>query len=70
MSVEDKDEPNTPAWKAKFTIVSGDPQGLFTVKTGVTGLEGIITTAKVGSRSQISHCVKVRRYLFFLFNIN
>ncbi|XP_047459100.1 cadherin-1-like [Mugil cephalus] len=46
LSVEDKDEPNTPAWKAKFVIVSGDPQGFFTVKTGSEGHEGIITTAK------------------------
>lgn len=34
-----------------FTIVSGDPQGLFTVKTAGDGQQGIITTAKVRSKA-------------------
>ncbi|XP_035519439.1 B-cadherin-like [Morone saxatilis] len=46
MSVTDDDEPNSPAWNAKFNIVSGDPEGLFTVKTGSNKHEGIISTAK------------------------
>uniref|UniRef100_A0A8C9X9K4 Cadherin-1 n=1 Tax=Sander lucioperca TaxID=283035 RepID=A0A8C9X9K4_SANLU len=46
MSVTDGDEPHSPAWNAKFTIVSGDPGGLFTVKTGSNKQEGIISTAK------------------------
>lgn len=47
MSVTDGDEPHTPAWNAKFKIVSGDPGGLFNVTTGSNKQEGIITTAKV-----------------------
>lgn len=50
MSVTDGDEPHSPAWNAKFKIVSGDPGGLFTVKTGSNKHEGIISTAKVGSK--------------------
>uniref|UniRef100_A0A7N6BBP9 Cadherin-1 n=1 Tax=Anabas testudineus TaxID=64144 RepID=A0A7N6BBP9_ANATE len=46
MSVTDGDEPHTPAWNAKFKIVSGDPGGLFNVTTGSNKQEGIITTAK------------------------
>ncbi|XP_063348317.1 B-cadherin-like [Pelmatolapia mariae] len=46
MIVTDEDEPQTPAWNAKFKIVSGDPKGLFTVKTGTNKQEGILSTAK------------------------
>ncbi|XP_073338372.1 B-cadherin-like [Pagrus major] len=46
MSVEDGDDPHTPAWNAKFKIVDGDPGGFFTVKTGINKQEGIISTAK------------------------
>ncbi|XP_039907653.1 B-cadherin-like [Simochromis diagramma] len=46
MMVTDEDEPQTPAWNAKFKIVSGDPDGLFTVKTGTNKQEGILSTAK------------------------
>uniref|UniRef100_I3KJ13 Cadherin domain-containing protein n=1 Tax=Oreochromis niloticus TaxID=8128 RepID=I3KJ13_ORENI len=45
MIVTDEDEPQTPAWNAKFKIVSGDPGGLFTVKTGTNKQEGILSTA-------------------------
>lgn len=50
MSVTDGDEPHSPAWNAKFKIVDGDPEGLFTVKTGSNKHDGIISTAKVGSK--------------------
>lgn len=53
MSVTDGDEPHTPAWNAKFRIVSGDPGGLFSVTTGDNKQEGIITTTKVGSKAEI-----------------
>lgn len=53
MMVTDEDEPQTPAWNAKFKIVSGDPDGLFTVKTGTNKQEGILSTAKVGRKSGI-----------------
>ncbi|XP_007573991.1 B-cadherin-like isoform X1 [Poecilia formosa] len=46
MEVTDGDEPHTPAWNAKFSIINGDPGNLFTVKTGTNKQEGIITTAK------------------------
>ncbi|XP_030581098.1 B-cadherin-like [Archocentrus centrarchus] len=46
MSVTDGDEPQSAAWNAVFKIISGDPEGLFTVKTGPNKQEGIISTAK------------------------
>uniref|UniRef100_A0AAQ5YAY1 Cadherin-1 n=1 Tax=Amphiprion ocellaris TaxID=80972 RepID=A0AAQ5YAY1_AMPOC len=46
MSVTDGDEPHSPAWNAKFKIVDGDPEGLFTVETAINKQEGIISTAK------------------------
>ncbi|KAM3862625.1 B-cadherin-like [Diretmus argenteus] len=46
MSVTDGDEPHSPAWNAKFTIIDGDPDGFFAVETGPSKDEGIITTAK------------------------
>ncbi|XP_068183919.1 cadherin-1 [Antennarius striatus] len=44
--VTDGDEPHSPAWNAKFTIVSGDRDGLFSVKTGPNKQEGFLSTAK------------------------
>ncbi|XP_042357473.1 B-cadherin-like [Plectropomus leopardus] len=46
MSVTDGDQPHSPAWNAKFTIVDGDPGGHFTVKTGSNKHDGIISIAK------------------------
>lgn len=46
MAVTDVDEPHSPAWNAKFTIVGGDPEGRFAVATGPNKQEGIISTAK------------------------
>lgn len=46
--VTDRDEPHSPAWNTKFTIIDGDPGGLFSVKTGTNKHEGILSTAKVG----------------------
>lgn len=46
MLVTDKDDAHTPAWNAKFTIVDGNKDGLFTVVTGPNKQEGIVTTAK------------------------
>lgn len=47
MSVTDGDEPHSPAWNAKFTIVGGNPGGLFSVETAPGKQEGIIKTVKV-----------------------
>ncbi|XP_064865700.1 B-cadherin-like isoform X3 [Oncorhynchus nerka] len=46
MPVSDGDEPHSSNWATKYRIVDGDPGGMFTVNTGPSRLEGIITTAK------------------------
>ncbi|CAL8254131.1 unnamed protein product [Lota lota] len=46
MSVTDGDEPHSPAWNAKFTIVAGDKEGRFAVETGSDKQEGTIKTVK------------------------
>uniref|UniRef100_A0A4W5N2P3 Cadherin-1 n=1 Tax=Hucho hucho TaxID=62062 RepID=A0A4W5N2P3_9TELE len=46
MPVTDGDEPHSSAWATTFKIVDGDPEGLFSVSTGPSKLEGIIMTAK------------------------
>ncbi|XP_035273192.1 B-cadherin-like [Anguilla anguilla] len=46
MTVTDEDEPHTPAWSTKYTIIRGNEGGLFSVHTGPGKMEGLITTAK------------------------
>jgi len=53
MTVTDGDEPLSPAWNAVFTIVSGDPGGHFSVRTGNNKQEGILSTVKVGNKLRI-----------------
>lgn len=47
MLVTDGDQPHSVAWNAKFTIVSGDPEGFFSVKTGTNKQEGILSIVEV-----------------------
>lgn len=54
MPVEDKDEPQSSAWAAKFRIVKGDTSGFFNITTGPNKQEGIITTVKVLHNSSSS----------------
>ncbi|KAI4899252.1 hypothetical protein NFI96_012202, partial [Prochilodus magdalenae] len=46
MPVTDEDEPQSPAWTARFRIVSGNRDGCFNVSTGPNKQEGIVTTVK------------------------
>ncbi|KAL7830942.1 hypothetical protein SRHO_G00304440 [Serrasalmus rhombeus] len=46
MPVTDGDEPHSPAWTAKFRIITGNNGGFFAVNTGPNKQEGIITTVK------------------------
>ncbi|XP_073714945.1 cadherin-1 [Misgurnus anguillicaudatus] len=46
LTVTDGDEPGSPAWSTKYKIISGDEGGVFSVSTGPSQLEGIITTVK------------------------
>ncbi|KAI4883910.1 hypothetical protein NFI96_021125 [Prochilodus magdalenae] len=46
MPVTDGDDPQSPAWTARFRIVSGNRDGFFNVSTGPNKQEGIVTTVK------------------------
>ncbi|XP_051757087.1 cadherin-4-like [Ctenopharyngodon idella] len=46
LTVTDEDEEGSPAWSTKYRIISGDKGGFFSVSTGPSRLEGIITTVK------------------------
>ncbi|KAI4889932.1 hypothetical protein NFI96_025502 [Prochilodus magdalenae] len=46
MPVTDGDEPQSPAWTARFRIVSGNRDGFFDISTGPNKQEGIVTTVK------------------------
>uniref|UniRef100_A0A3P9LX98 Cadherin domain-containing protein n=1 Tax=Oryzias latipes TaxID=8090 RepID=A0A3P9LX98_ORYLA len=61
MLVTDEDEPNTPAWNAKFKIIGGDPDKLFSIETGTNKQEGIIKTAQgLDFETNRKHTVMVR----------
>lgn len=48
LTVTDKDQPHTPAWRTVYRIIAGDPAGHFSIPTDPTTNEGLITVVKVG----------------------
>uniref|UniRef100_A0A8C6Q0A4 Cadherin 2, type 1, N-cadherin (neuronal) n=1 Tax=Nothobranchius furzeri TaxID=105023 RepID=A0A8C6Q0A4_NOTFU len=46
LSVTDKDQPHTSAWRAVYRIVAGDPTGRFSITTDPTSNEGLLTVVK------------------------
>ncbi|NXD73031.1 CAD15 protein, partial [Eolophus roseicapillus] len=47
--VHDKDLAGSPNWLAKFTILEGDPEGAFTIRTDPHTNDGVLSVAKVGA---------------------
>lgn len=53
--VHDKDLAGSPSWLAKFTILEGDPEGAFTIRTDPHTNDGVLSVLKVGRGSWGSH---------------
>ncbi|NXX54177.1 CAD15 protein, partial [Scopus umbretta] len=47
--VHDKDLAGSPNWLAKFTILEGDPEGAFAIRTDPYTNDGVLSVAKVGA---------------------
>ncbi|EAW66742.1 cadherin 15, M-cadherin (myotubule), isoform CRA_b [Homo sapiens] len=46
LEVEDRDLPGSPNWVARFTILEGDPDGQFTIRTDPKTNEGVLSIVK------------------------
>ncbi|KAG8131654.1 hypothetical protein E2320_009567, partial [Naja naja] len=64
LKVKDKDTPNTPAWRAKYTIKTGNERGNFVVITDSITNEGILRVVKPLVYSSLS----VRRLVIVVEN--
>lgn len=47
LEVEDGDLPGSPNWAAKFTILEGNPDGQFAIRTDPKTNEGVLSVVKV-----------------------
>ncbi|XP_042558217.1 cadherin-15 [Dipodomys spectabilis] len=56
LQVEDSDLPGSPNWMARFTILEGDPDGQFAVRTDPKTNEGVLSLAKpLDFESRVRH---------------
>ncbi|KAM6430606.1 cadherin-15 isoform 2-T3 [Liasis olivaceus] len=53
--VQDKDQPGSPNWLAKFTILEGDPRGAFAIHTDPLTNEGVLSLVKVLDYEEQNH---------------
>ncbi|KAJ6657142.1 hypothetical protein lerEdw1_002731 [Lerista edwardsae] len=53
--VQDKDLPGSPHWLARFTILEGDPEGAFAIRTDPHTNDGIVSLAKALDHEERDH---------------
>uniref|UniRef100_A0A8D0FB85 Cadherin-15 n=1 Tax=Strix occidentalis caurina TaxID=311401 RepID=A0A8D0FB85_STROC len=56
--VHDKDLAGSPNWLAKFTVLEGDPEGAFAIRTDPLTNDGVISVAKVRDRFELTVSVQ------------
>lgn len=47
LTVDDRDDPATAAWRAMYSIISGDPTQSFEIQTNPDNNEGMLSVVKV-----------------------
>ncbi|NWJ07981.1 CAD15 protein, partial [Crypturellus undulatus] len=57
--VHDKDLAGSANWRAKFTILEGDPEGAFAIRTDPHTNDGVLSVAKVRRARGVPHGEKV-----------
>lgn len=60
LEVEDRDLPGSPNWAARFTILEGDPDGHFAIRTDPKTNEGVLSVVKVSGANSPSTSIPYR----------
>lgn len=60
LEVEDRDLPGSPNWAARFTILEGDPDGHFAIRTDPKTNEGVLSVVKVSGAHSPSTSIPYR----------
>lgn len=47
LTVDDRDDPATGAWRAIYSIINGDPNQNFEIQTNLDNNEGMLSVVKV-----------------------
>ena len=53
LTVIDDDQPHSPNWNAIYRIISGDPNGHFTIRTDPVSNDGMVTVVKVSHHNML-----------------
>lgn len=57
LTVEDRDDPSTGAWRAIYTIINGNPGQSFEIHTNPENNQGMLSVVKVRGMSKGAICL-------------